>query len=550
MDWFIEKFKKLGVKSILDVGCGIGRHASLFKDHNYLGIDIVRGYVDKAVKISDQPHIVLDATELEKHIVPNSFDAVFWFDSLEHLDKNVGLKALHYSVFVAKKCVAVYTPDGFLEQTEDVWGENAHDAQTHKSGWITDDFYKIGFDEYHKEVLRRRTGRVTIIRALLTKDQLKTKISDEDKATINKFIDNTSCDPSYQRVEVKGDVIRDGRVGSLITWENTRNSGISLYNKSVCDIGCFNGYFSFKAEEAGAREVTGFDADAPAIETCNKLKELRESNCQFVGRRFGNDWFFDKKYDVIMSFNMLHHVRKQVGDEKYGKAIKDLFAHCSEALFEIDPKDNEIITDIANKCGFIPARTIKGHRHGRVVVYFAPWLTTKQIHIKDVNNYKGKNINWVMSVHPPLTVEACFEKLHELMDNGDWRPGKLYNRIVNNIKIIEHSMSNPKNQPVHDLCLDTYEALISMNEYHHRDRIVRGGTTQLVVRDYLRIIDCFNGVKSGIKLPPVGMRSGNRLFQGHFRTRVYIASGMTDIKLDYFDEEDYERIDSRTYFVV
>ena len=191
-------------------------------------------------------------------------------------------------------------------------------------------------------------------------------------------------------------MIKDGRVGSLITWENTRNSGISLYNKSVCDIGCFNGYFSFKAEEVGAKEVIGFDADAPAIETCNKLKELRESNCQFVGRRFGNDWFFDKNYDVIMSFNMLHHVRKQVGVEKYEKAIRDLFAHCHEALFEIDPKDNEIITKIAEQCGFIPARTIKGHRHGRVVVYFAPWLTTKQIHIGDINNYKGKNINWVM----------------------------------------------------------------------------------------------------------------------------------------------------------
>jgi len=551
MKWFIEKFNKLGVKSILDIGCGIGRHSDLFKSYTYLGIDIVRGYVDKAVKNSNLPYIVADATQLERHIVPNSFDAVLWFDSLEHLDKRDGIKALHYSIMVARKCVAVYTPNGFFKQTEDVWGENADEAQTHKSGWEVNDFKNAGFDEYHKEILNRRSGRVTIIRALLTKPKKQpTKLSDTHKEEITSLVNKTSCDPSYQRIEINSDVIKEGRVKSLTTWENIRNSGISFYNKSVCDIGCFNGYFSFKAEETGAKEVVGFDADAPAIETCNKLKDFRESNCKFVGRKFGGDWFFDKKYDVVMSLNMLHHVRKQVGELRYKEAIADLFKHCNEAIFEIDPVDNEIIAGIAEDYGFIPAKAIKGHRHGRLVVYFAPWLANKRIHVGDVCNYKGKNIKWVMSVMPPVTIESCLKILHGLVVSGEWEHDKLHNRIKNNIKSIEANVGANKNQPIHDLCLDSYDALISMNEFCHHDRIVRGSSIRIATRDYLRLIDCLNGIKSDVKLPPIGMRSGNRLFQGHFRVRSYIASGFADIELDYYDEEEYEKLDSKMYFVL
>ena len=37
------------------------------------------------------------------------------------------------------------------------------------------------------------------------------------------------------------------------------------------DTGCFNGYFSFKSLELGAKKVIGVDQNAPALKICNKL---------------------------------------------------------------------------------------------------------------------------------------------------------------------------------------------------------------------------------------------------------------------------------------
>ena len=70
MEWFLDKFKKLGVESILDVGCGIGRHADKFKNYAYFGVDIARKYIDRAVKESKLPYSVIDVTKLELAFVP------------------------------------------------------------------------------------------------------------------------------------------------------------------------------------------------------------------------------------------------------------------------------------------------------------------------------------------------------------------------------------------------------------------------------------------------------------------------------------------------
>jgi SAM-dependent methyltransferase len=177
LGWFLKRFSKMGVRSILDVGCGIGQYAERFETyHAYLGIDIVPDYLCRAAKNSHLPYLVMDVTKWgdEGHatFVANSFDAVLWFDSIEHLEKEDGIEALKDSILIARKCVGVFTPHGFLEQTENVWGGEAKDAQVHKSGWTGDDLVPLNFTEIETRKTHRKIhGEVEVMYAMWRDDQ-------------------------------------------------------------------------------------------------------------------------------------------------------------------------------------------------------------------------------------------------------------------------------------------------------------------------------------------------------------------------------------------
>jgi SAM-dependent methyltransferase len=173
LNWFLLRFTKMGVRSILDVGCGIGQYAERFSTyHAYLGVDVVPDYLKRATASSNLSYLILDARELKRHFVDNSFDAVLWFDSIEHLAKDEGLMALRDSIHIARKCVGIFTPHGFLEQTENVWGGDAKDAQVHKSGWVGDDLVPLNFTEIEtKKTYRRAHGEIEVMYAMWRDDQ-------------------------------------------------------------------------------------------------------------------------------------------------------------------------------------------------------------------------------------------------------------------------------------------------------------------------------------------------------------------------------------------
>lgn len=83
------------------------------------------------------------------------------------------------------------------------------------------------------------------------------------------FVDKTSGAKNYQSIILNKEYIRKGTENDWITLENILKC-TSLKNKIVCDTGCFNGYFSFKFLEEGAKKVIGIDHNIQALSICKK----------------------------------------------------------------------------------------------------------------------------------------------------------------------------------------------------------------------------------------------------------------------------------------
>jgi SAM-dependent methyltransferase len=135
-------------RSVLDVGCGIYPQRFVHpKVH--VCVDPYTPYMDALrAKLGDDPRYVFlnaswaDALEL---FADASVDAVYALDVIEHLEKDDGLRFLEEAKRVARHQVVVFTPLGFYPQSyesgePDRWGMGGAEYQTHRSGWLPDDF--------------------------------------------------------------------------------------------------------------------------------------------------------------------------------------------------------------------------------------------------------------------------------------------------------------------------------------------------------------------------------------------------------------------------
>jgi ubiquinone/menaquinone biosynthesis C-methylase UbiE len=71
-------------KKILDIGCGTGEFAGLFKNLDYTGIDIDPAYIDYAKKHYPGSFQIMDATQLD--FPDETFDRLLIMATLHHLD--------------------------------------------------------------------------------------------------------------------------------------------------------------------------------------------------------------------------------------------------------------------------------------------------------------------------------------------------------------------------------------------------------------------------------------------------------------------------------
>ncbi|GAG19787.1 unnamed protein product, partial [marine sediment metagenome] len=132
----------------------------------------------------DEPYIPLnaDAMDIDCLFLPDSFDMVLLADVIEHLDSRASIALLDMANEIARICVVVSTPKGFIPQDIDIWGYGGDRHQTHRCGWSVEGLEDMGYSvverPYTMSDVRRCSTQsvdphVTMLYAVLRKDNDK-----------------------------------------------------------------------------------------------------------------------------------------------------------------------------------------------------------------------------------------------------------------------------------------------------------------------------------------------------------------------------------------
>lgn len=176
------------------------------------------------------------------------------------------------------------------------------------------------------------------------------------------MLKNAPHDKYYQDIELPSGVCVKGYSKSIQTWERLETI-IDFKNKDVLDMGCFHGFFCFKAEEMGAKKITGIDKSKEAIDIAREVAFLKKSKALFI---IGDIQTFQAKclYDIVLVLNMLHYV------EDIDLTLENIFNSGQTIIFEIPVEQEKLISKYASKNNFQFEEKINSHREEREIIIF------------------------------------------------------------------------------------------------------------------------------------------------------------------------------------
>ncbi len=142
---------------------------------------------------------------------------------------------------------------------------------------------------------------------------------------------------------------------------------ISFKGKSVLDVGCAYGHFSFAAKERGASHVLGIDKMEHRFIGANILKSV--NNIDGVDFKYGklDDTIIENSFDVVLVLNVIHHL-----DEPFA-FLKKVASLCKETLIMEYPD----ISD--NKFN----RTVELNEELKVILRELPFIGVSEFDTQD-----------------------------------------------------------------------------------------------------------------------------------------------------------------------
>jgi adenylate kinase family enzyme len=133
-------------------------------------------------------------------------------------------------------------------------------------------------------------------------NQLK-ELKSKNQPLLKDYLDSFNpkkFDKFYQDIECIDFI---GYSKSYKTWENIKDL-VEWKNKSVIDLGCYHGYFSFKADQAGALKVIGLEMHDSVLHITKLIKHINSSKAEFEVWGCGQP---TPKADIALVLNVLHH---------------------------------------------------------------------------------------------------------------------------------------------------------------------------------------------------------------------------------------------------
>jgi len=151
-------------------------------------------------------------------------------------------------------------------------------------------------------------------------------------ADLQSHFDSLTYDKAYQNVDVLN---MTGYDNSLPTLEKIQGLPISFTGKTVCDLGCFHGYFTIHAKKMGASSVIGLDRHVSVLATSRMI-----ASCEGVDVSF-QEWVggdVTPNCDIALVLNMLHHCENQ--------ALTLQNIQCDRAIFEVNQDQLTVIDSV------------------------------------------------------------------------------------------------------------------------------------------------------------------------------------------------------------
>lgn len=149
--------------------------------------------------------------------------------------------------------------------------------------------------------------------------------------------------PDYAKFELQG-----GKVipSERITQKLKAIPFPNFQGKTVLDVGCDYGQFSFYAASEGAC-VVGLDRNRDVkgrgqtnlVAICNENARVHSLNCNFHAINIGKQWKEFGKFDHVLVMSVYHHLFNNCGDHK--AVWFWLWRHCGESLIFEGPLDNQ-----------------------------------------------------------------------------------------------------------------------------------------------------------------------------------------------------------------
>ncbi len=121
---------------------------------------------------------------------------------------------------------------------------------------------------------------------------------------------------------------------------------IDVKGKTVLDIGGNTGFFTFECVDAGAKKVVHYEGNKEHSDFVGLAAKSigHQDKIKTVNNYFTFDGTYNEPFDVILLFNVLHHIGDDYGDKELGvksakeeivKELNSLVKNCSTIVFQL-----------------------------------------------------------------------------------------------------------------------------------------------------------------------------------------------------------------------